>query len=300
MPKYRNIHTQIVDSDDFNEMPDDFTRLLWVLLFVVLDSEGRGRYSATWVKNKAFPSREDVPVEQVEQALKWYAGRRMIIVYQVDGRQYFWIPTWHKFQRGAEKEAPSVIPPFVEGSEILIPELVGSNSGVTPEEVGSSSGVSPEQVESYSALNTNTNTDSNTNANTGLKLATKKNSSSAEPDQKKSETEGKVSNSRKDPRTEHPAIQVIKRVTGQFPAKGAYDPIIRVLGTTPDEEKFRAVYEAWTSRGYKPTNFDAMLDWYRKGIPAHKSTTGTGGTTALDRSRSAVSKVVEQAGGNGN
>ena len=56
MPKYRNIHTRIADSFDFNEMPDDFSRLLWVMLFVVLDSEGRGYDTPKWIQAKAFPS----------------------------------------------------------------------------------------------------------------------------------------------------------------------------------------------------------------------------------------------------
>lgn len=42
MPKYRKLWIKTVESHDINEMPDDFTRLLWVLLPLGLDSEGRG------------------------------------------------------------------------------------------------------------------------------------------------------------------------------------------------------------------------------------------------------------------
>jgi hypothetical protein len=41
MPTYRKLHTKIVDSYDFAEMPDDFTRVFWMLLIVTVDSEGR-------------------------------------------------------------------------------------------------------------------------------------------------------------------------------------------------------------------------------------------------------------------
>ena len=52
MPKYRQLHTKIIDSFDFNEMPDDFTRVTWMLLTLGLDSEGRGIDNMAWVKSK--------------------------------------------------------------------------------------------------------------------------------------------------------------------------------------------------------------------------------------------------------
>jgi hypothetical protein len=110
MPQYRKLHVKSVDSQDINDMPDDFTRLLWILMPLGLDSEGRGIYNPGWVKAKIFPLRDDVTIEQVQIALEWFAERGMIVKYEVLSRFYFHIPTWHTYQGNTDKEAKSVIP----------------------------------------------------------------------------------------------------------------------------------------------------------------------------------------------
>ena len=121
MPKWRKIHTKTVDSVDLNDMPDDFTRLLWMMLPLILDRRGRGMDSAVWVRSKAMPLREDVTCEMIATAIDWYAERGMVERYQVDDRRYFWIPTWHKYQGDTRREAesnfpapPSYADPFVD------------------------------------------------------------------------------------------------------------------------------------------------------------------------------------------
>jgi len=71
MPQWRKLHSKTLDSLDVNDMPDDFTRLLWVILPLILDRCGRGIDSAAWVRAKAFPLREDVTPEAVATALDW-------------------------------------------------------------------------------------------------------------------------------------------------------------------------------------------------------------------------------------
>lgn len=110
MPKWRKLHTKTIDSLDLNDMPDDFTRLLWVLLPLQLDRCGRGLDNPAWVRSKVFPLRQDVSVEMVADALDWYEKRHMIERYEVDGRSYFWIPTWHKYQGNTDREADSEFP----------------------------------------------------------------------------------------------------------------------------------------------------------------------------------------------
>ncbi len=134
MPQYRKLHVKSVDSQDINDMPDDFTRLLWVMLPLGLDSEGRGIYNAGWVKSKIFPLRDDVTPERVFIALKWLADRKMIVIYEVCDRHYFHVPTWHIYQGNTEKEAKSVIPtPTLQSAKRTrkaraTPELVQSKS----------------------------------------------------------------------------------------------------------------------------------------------------------------------------
>jgi hypothetical protein len=124
MPRYRQLHTKIVDSFDFNNMPDDFTRIFWVLLMVVADSEGRAIDNPAWLRSKMFPMREDVQLKKIADAIDWLAGKGMITRYLVDGNGYFFIPTWKEYQTGTDKEGKSYLP---------TPDLLRSNSGVTPD-----------------------------------------------------------------------------------------------------------------------------------------------------------------------
>jgi hypothetical protein len=131
MPTYRKLHTKILDSYDFAEMPNDFTRVFWMLLIVVVDSEGRAIDNPAWIKSKMFPLRSDVSNKQIEDALSWLETRKMIIRYKVSGRSYFYVSKFKNYQTGTEREAKSVLPPPEES--------LTSDSGVTQEEVETNS-----------------------------------------------------------------------------------------------------------------------------------------------------------------
>jgi DnaD/phage-associated family protein len=134
MPKYRQLHTKIINSFDFAEMPDDFTRVVWILLAVIVDSEGRGIYSMQWVKSKMFPLRQDVPLDRLQDAFTWLSNRNMISIYSVNNREYFYIPTFKKYQSGTIKEAASLLPEPTNNS-IVTPELLQSKEGTTTDKV---------------------------------------------------------------------------------------------------------------------------------------------------------------------
>jgi DnaD/phage-associated family protein len=129
MPKYRRLYTKIVDSFDFAEMPDDLTRIIWVLMIVVVDSEGRGIDSPSWINSRMFPLAPRA-LDDIENSMTWMNERGMIRRYVVNGRQYFDIPTFHNYQAGMYKEAASVIPahPQLQSNSGVTPELVESNS----------------------------------------------------------------------------------------------------------------------------------------------------------------------------
>ncbi len=125
MPKYRALHLKIIDSFDFNEMPNDFFRVTWMLLTLVVDSAGRGIDNAAWIRSKMYPLREDVTATAITAAFDWFAQRGMIVRYIVNGKSYFFIPSFDKYQSHLEREAKSTLP---------APETLMSNSGVTQEE----------------------------------------------------------------------------------------------------------------------------------------------------------------------
>ena len=125
MPQWRKFWVKSTESMDINDMPDDTTRLLWVMLPLGLDSEGRGVDNPAWVKAKIMPLRMDVTLEMVETAMSWYADRGMITRYDVSGRKYFVVGSWHDYQ-STSKEAPSQYPPSIDFG--VSPELVQSKS----------------------------------------------------------------------------------------------------------------------------------------------------------------------------
>lgn len=149
MPKYRNLHLKIVDSFDFNEMPDDFTRVTWMLLTLIVDSEGRGIDNAAWIKSKMYPMREDVTDQAIKRAFDWFAARQMIVRYAAAGRSYFYIPSFKTYQSHLEREAKSLLPE---------PPAPNTNSRATHEELVSNSNPSVIVIESVGASVLGTNT----------------------------------------------------------------------------------------------------------------------------------------------
>ena len=250
MPKWRKLHVKALESEDIHDMPDDFTRLMWVLLPLVLDREGRGRRSGAWLRSKVFPLRTDVTVKQVDEAMTWFVFRLMIRVYEVDGRFYFWVPSFARYQGDTTKEAESDYPPP--------PESDDSDPWPTPELVETKSGVGPELVESRSGSDSDSDSDSDSSL-TGAAIA----APLAPPKRKRA--------SRADPRTAHPAIQAYRTACGgrAFPKRELYDKIIGALGDEPDLPRLTECRQEWIARGFKAVNYAWLFEWYRDGIPTN-------------------------------
>jgi len=111
MPKWRKLYVKATESLDIQDMPDDLTRLLWVMLPLGLDREGRGYDNPAWVKARAMPLREDVTNERIIKAMDWYEARGMLVRYRVNGRGYFYLSTFSQYQGKTDREAPSELPP---------------------------------------------------------------------------------------------------------------------------------------------------------------------------------------------
>jgi hypothetical protein len=146
MPQWRKLHTRITESADFNDMPDDFTRLVWVLLPLGLDREGRSLDNPALIRSRIMPLREDVTLEMIGAALDWFADRGMLVRYEVDGRRYFYVPTFSAYQGNTHKEAPSIYPapPQEQSADPShsrpTPDLLQTYSRPTPEQGATNSG----------------------------------------------------------------------------------------------------------------------------------------------------------------
>ena len=156
MPQWRKLHTKATESLDINDMPDDFHRLLWVMLPLGLDREGRGLDNPAWIKAKIMPLRVDVSVEMIQAAMSWYANRGMVKRYVVDGRAYFFVPTFHVYQGGTMKEAVSSYPPP--------PNQVCGDSGVSPDLLQTNSEPSPDPLQTNSGTDSDSDSDSDVDA----------------------------------------------------------------------------------------------------------------------------------------
>lgn len=111
MPQYRKLHTKTLDSLDVDRMTDDFVRLTWVLLPLVVCKEGRGMMHPAWLRSNLYPLREDVTKDMITGAMAEFAAMNMITIYSVDGRDYFQIVNWHEYQSTArEAESPYPAP----------------------------------------------------------------------------------------------------------------------------------------------------------------------------------------------
>jgi hypothetical protein len=139
-------------------MPDDFTRLLWVMLPLGLDREGRGLDNASWVKAKNMPLRTDVTLEQVEAALTWYAERGLIQRYAVEGRRCFWASCFRGQQGNTAKEAPSRIPPPPAGQPAT-PGAFDSGASIDQDPTDSEAIPDPVQIVSRYGPITDVDTD---------------------------------------------------------------------------------------------------------------------------------------------
>lgn len=129
MPQWRKLYTKSLDSIDINNMPNDFTRLMWLLLPLGLDREGRGLNNTTWIKSKIFPLREDVTQEMISDVLSWLQERDMIRCYSSEGRPYFYVVNWSKYQGDCSREKGSEIPePVLTTNSRLTHDLLTERS----------------------------------------------------------------------------------------------------------------------------------------------------------------------------
>ena len=148
MANWRKLWGKVIESQDFDDMPDDFTRLTWTLLMLALDSEGRAIDKASFIRSRIYPLRDDITNEQVQSALDWFATRGMIQRYEVNGRSYFYQVNFNEYQgtRAARKEPDSTIPEPVAENPRITPELVESNSGVILEESAGNTALDKERL----------------------------------------------------------------------------------------------------------------------------------------------------------
>ena len=134
MPRYRKLSVNILTSPDVDAMPDDFTRLVWTWLPLICTRDGTGLLHTTLLKSQLFPMRRDVTVDMIDQAFSHFEDAGLITIYEVDGRMYYHVRNFAKYQGVTIKETPSPYPPptpeSIKSSARPTPELLQSKSGL--------------------------------------------------------------------------------------------------------------------------------------------------------------------------
>lgn len=102
------IDPSIWSSEDFSEL-SMLARLTWIGLISNADDAGRGKANAAYIKSQIFAYDDELTVKQVENALSEIANTMSIRFYEVDGKKYFQLTNWSKFQT-INRPSPSQIP----------------------------------------------------------------------------------------------------------------------------------------------------------------------------------------------
>jgi len=107
MGRIRTIKPEFCQSETMGRVTRE-ARLLFVLLFTIVDDEGRARAASRMLASLLFPYDDDAPVRLPE----WMAElerQRCVILYGADGNSYLEIAKWKSHQR-IDKPTKSRLP----------------------------------------------------------------------------------------------------------------------------------------------------------------------------------------------
>lgn len=109
MARKRMIDPALWLSEDFSKL-SIMARLVWIGLISQADDEGRGRANPVYIKSTLFAYDEDMGLSKITKALNEIMNVMSISVYEVDGKRYYQLDNWDKFQT-INRPTPSQIPP---------------------------------------------------------------------------------------------------------------------------------------------------------------------------------------------
>ena len=101
----------------------DFEFRLWIGLIVSADDAGRGDARPAIIKGTVFPLRDRVTAKDIGAALHGLAAKGCVSLYEVDGKPYFWFPTWKDHQRIRDCKPRFPEPPAETQSAAICGEL---------------------------------------------------------------------------------------------------------------------------------------------------------------------------------
>ncbi len=149
MARKRMIDPNIWVSEDFGKL-SMLEKLIFIGMFSLADDYGYGKAHPAYIKSVLFPYDDDKRIADIEKSLDNIAANMSVIFYTHDGKEYYSLTNWDKWQK---VEKPSKFR--------NIPEL-GEDSKITREAVGKYSGNSRGVFPPNKNKNKNTNINKNT------------------------------------------------------------------------------------------------------------------------------------------
>jgi hypothetical protein len=113
MPRIRTIKPEFPQSESVGKLSRD-SRLLFILLWTIVDDAGRARASSRMLASLLYPYDDDVP-KLIDGWLLELEGMDHIRTYYVDGSKYLDIPKWLEHQK-IDRPSPSRLPQYRESS----------------------------------------------------------------------------------------------------------------------------------------------------------------------------------------
>ena len=243
MATWRKLHNKIVHSLDFHGLPDDFTRLVWALLPLAMDSAGRCLDNTSLIKARIMPLREDVTGEQMRAALDAITAVGMTVGYRVNGIAYLYMPNWERYQGSASSRK--------EGE----PEFPDPSESDPPTE-------SPTYSETNSTTKSSSKSETNSVADVDVDV-----------DVDVEKRDGAVAPARRKRRQPvPPAVAVMRDEMQRYPLRATYQEIADAVGEDQAAlDRWREVCRQWARRGYNVGNVEGLLDaWNAGGLAPRK------------------------------
>lgn len=141
----RWIQPEFFTSEDVLALPRD-ARLTFIGLWLYADDYGRERTKATLIKADVWPEEDDITADVVEEHLLLFADRDMIRLYEVNGREYFSLTGWDRWQPVQNPSRSNIpAPPSSASLACHEPEPPVPGPSVDPTEIPRSEGEGEER-----------------------------------------------------------------------------------------------------------------------------------------------------------
>lgn len=111
----RILKESIRESDSIDSL-NWFQEVLFYRLIVSCDDYGRFDGRTSVIKNRLFPLKEDLTLKAVSEAIRKLVSAGLVVLYEVDGKPYLYLPTWTAHQNVRAKRSKYPDPETVCGN----------------------------------------------------------------------------------------------------------------------------------------------------------------------------------------